>query len=95
MKNYIPTFEDFLNESSLNYGQAMELAKLQDVVKNHIKAKYPGLYGGSNNILGSLGRDIPETSWKKIEKLAKDKNDKDLETAISNFKDMSTKYRGK
>jgi hypothetical protein len=92
---HIHTFESFIAESSLNYGQAMELANLQDIVKKHIKDKYSDLYYGNNNILGKLGRDIPETSWKKIEKLAKDKEDKDLETAISNYKDLSSKYKGK
>jgi hypothetical protein len=93
---HIHTFESFINEASLNYGQAMELAGLQDIVKNHIKDNHPDLYyGSSNNILGKMGRDIPETSWKKLEKLAKDKGDKELESAIANYKELSKKYKGK
>jgi hypothetical protein len=89
---HIHTFESFLTEASLNYGQAMELGGLQDIVKNHIKDNYSELYyTGPNNILGKIGRDIPETSWKKIKKLAKDKGDKELETAIANYRDLSKK----
>ena len=93
---HIQTFESFLEENSLNYTQAMELGSLGDVVKNHIKSNYSELYyGGPNNILGKYGKDIPGTSWKKLEKLAKDKGDKDLEIAISNYKDLATKYKVK
>jgi hypothetical protein len=95
MRNLL-TYDEFLNEGTLNYGQAMELAKLQDVVKDHIKVNYSDLYyGGKGNILGKLGKDIPETSWKKIEKLAKDKSDKALETAIKNYQELSKKYKSK
>jgi hypothetical protein len=74
----------------------MELANLQDIVKNYIKDNYSDLYyGGSNNILGKMGRDIPAASWKKIEKLAKDKGDKELETAIKNYQELSSKYKVK
>ena len=90
------TFESFLNEGALNYTQAMELGSLGDVVKNHVKSNYPELYyGGPNNILGKYGKDIPGTSWKKLEKLAKDKGDKELEIAISNYKDLANKYKVK
>lgn len=90
------TFESFLAENSLNYTQAMELGALSDVVKNHIKDNYSELYyGGPSNILGKYGKDIPGTSWKKLEKLAKDKSDKDLEIAIANYKDLASKYKVK
>ena len=93
---YIHTFESFLNEDTLNYTQAMELGVLSDVVKNHIKTNYYELYyGGPNNILGTFGKDIPGTSWKKLEKLAKDTSDKDLEIAITNYKDLAKKYKVK
>ena len=94
---HIHTFEEFLNEGTLNYTQAMELGALSDAVKNHIKTNYSELYygGGPNNILGKYGKDIPGTSWKKLEKLAKDKGDKDLGIAISNYKDLANKYKVK
>ena len=94
---HIHTFEEFLNEGTLNYAQAMELGALSDAVKNHIKTNYSELYygGGPNNILGKYGKDIPGTSWKKLEKLAKDKGDKDLGIAISNYKDLANKYKVK
>ena len=93
---HIQTFEGFLAENSLNYTQAMELGALSDVVKNHIKDNYSELYyGGPSNILGKYGKDIPGTSWKKLEKLAKDKSDKDLEIAIANYKDLASKYKVK
>jgi len=87
-----------LNESPLNYAQAIALEYSSNVVKNHIKSKYPELYyGRPNNILGKYGKesDIPSTSWKKLEKLAKDKGDKDLEIAISKYKDLANKYKVK
>ena len=83
-----------LNEGTLNYAQAIALEYSGNVVKNHIKSKYPELYyGRPNNILGKYGKDIPGTSWKKLEKLAKDKGDKDLEIAISKYKDLANKYK--
>ena len=85
-----------LNESPLNYAQAIALEYSSNVVKNHIKSNYRELYyGRPNNILGKYGKDIPGTSWKKLEKLAKDKGDKDLEIAISKYKDLANKYKVK
>ena len=86
---HIHTFEEFLNEGTLNYTQAMELGALSDAVKNHIKTNYSELYygGGPNNILGKYGKDIPGTSWKKLEKLAKDKGDKDFSPLWNDFVD--------
>ena len=93
---YLHSFNNFLAENTLNYTQAMELGALGDAVKNYIKSNYYELYyGGPNNILGKYGKDIPGTSWKKLEKLAKDKGDKDLEIAITKYKDLAKKYKVK
>jgi len=70
------------NINELTYGEAVELDKLEKVIKIHIEDKYPSLYYGKDNILGSFGKSLPQSSYKKLIKLAKDNKDIVLARAI-------------
>ena len=70
----------------LTYEQAVELHKIDDKVKNHIKDNYPDkYYGRPGNILGRFGHGLSKTAWDKVAKLAK--NDDTLRSYVFEYKD--------
>jgi methionine synthase II (cobalamin-independent) len=60
----------------ITYGQMIDLGRIEDKIKKHVNEVYPELgYGRPKCILGKYGRELSETSLKKIIKLASVKKD--------------------
>ena len=58
------------------YDQMIVLGRIEDKIKKHVNEVYPELgYGRPKCILGKYGRELSETSLKKIIKLASVKKD--------------------
>jgi hypothetical protein len=68
----------------LNYGQAMELAGIEDKIELYVRLNYPDKsYGTPNNILGRAGHNFSKTTWGKLNKLGK--TDEGLQRMINEF----------
>ena len=63
-------------KKEITYDQMVVLGRIEDKIKKHVNEVYPELgYGMPKCILGRHGRELSETSLKKIIKLATVKDD--------------------
>jgi hypothetical protein len=63
-------------KKEITYGQMIDLGRIEDKIKKHVNEVYPELgYGMPKCILGKYGRELSETSHKKIVRLASVKKD--------------------